>query len=157
MGDKYSSISVLNRDISYKQIFTVVFSFILGIAVILIIQNYIKSEIISFSTIDIINFLFSIALSSVSIFLAIVAIMLSRSSEKAVIERSDESIRLQNEIYLKTIDTLERIELSTGITEKRIDDIVSGRVKTIFSEKAVKINETEKNIFLEHELNKRKK
>ena len=110
-------------NISYKQILTIITSFILGIAVILILQNAFRSELITLSTLDIISFLFSIALSSVSIFLALTAIMLSRSSEKAVLERSDDSIRLQNETYMKTIEALKKIELSTGFTEKRMDDI----------------------------------
>ncbi len=42
--------------------------------------------------------------------------------------RSDESIRLQNEVFVRTTDALQRIESSTGVTEKRIEDIISGRV-----------------------------
>lgn len=48
-----------------------------------------------------------------------------------MIQRSDESIRLQNEVFMKTTDALQRIESSTGVTEKRIEDIVSGRAGAI--------------------------
>lgn len=109
--------------VSYKQIFTIVISFALGIIVILILQNTIRSEIITFSTVGFISFLFSIALSSVSIFLAVTAIMLSRLSEKAIIERSEAGIKLQRDTHLKTVETLQKIAISTGSTEKRIDDI----------------------------------
>lgn len=44
-----------------------------------------------------------------------------------MIQRSDESIQLQNEVFQKTTDALQRIESSTGVTEKRIEDIISGR------------------------------
>lgn len=37
-------------------------------------------------------------------------------------------IRLQNEVFVRTTDALQRIESSTGVTEKRIEDIISGRV-----------------------------
>lgn len=84
----------INGNISYQQIVTIFISFILGIVVILFLQNAIKSEIITFSTVDIISFLFSVTLSGVSIFLAITAIILSRSTEKAIIERSDAGIKL---------------------------------------------------------------
>jgi hypothetical protein len=57
--------------------------------------------------------------------------MLGKFSEDALIRRSDESIRLQNDVFLKTTDALQRIESSTGVTEKRLEDIVSGRVGAI--------------------------
>lgn len=110
-------------DVSFKQIFIVFISFVFGIFSILILQNAVKSEITSFTTVDLISFLFSIALSSISIFLAITAIILSKSSEKTIIDRNDAGINLQQDIHLKTLETLKQIEVSTGVTEKRIDDI----------------------------------
>lgn len=70
-------------------------------------------------------------LSGSSIVLAITAIALGKSSEQAVIKRSDESIRLQNDVFIKTTEALQRIEASTGVTEKRIEDIITGRVGAI--------------------------
>ncbi len=63
--------------------------------------------------------------------LAVVAITLSKASEQAMINRSDESIKLQNDVFIKTTEALTRIQSSTGVTEKRIEDIISGRVGDI--------------------------
>lgn len=48
-----------------------------------------------------------------------------------MIARSDESIRLQNEVFVRTTDALQRIESSTGVTEKRIEDMISGQAGLI--------------------------
>jgi len=73
----------------------------------------------------------SILLSTSSLVLAVMAINLGKSSEKMMIDRSDDSIKLQNEVFTKTIEALGRIESSTGVTEKRIEDIISGRAGDI--------------------------
>lgn len=109
--------------IHYSYLVVFLAAFILGIIAILVGKNYINSEVINFSTLDLINFIFSIALSASSIVLAITAIILGKSSEQAIIKQSIESKDLQNEISTKTIEVLSRIESSTGINEKRIDDI----------------------------------
>lgn len=119
------------KGISYGQIGLLALAFIFGIIVVLICQNITKSENITFSTTSLVSFLFSIALAGASIVLAITAISISKTSERAMIDRSDESIRLQNEVFMKTTDALQRIESSTGVTEKRIEDIISGRAGDI--------------------------
>ncbi len=86
---------------------------------------------VAFSVTGIISFVFGVALSSASIVLAVAAISLGRASERTMVERSDESIRLQNEVFVKTTDALARIESSTGVTEKRIEDIIAGRAGAI--------------------------
>jgi len=126
----------ISQSISYKLLGELAFTFVLGVGVTLIIQNVLKSESVQFSTISLLGFIFSIALVGASIVLAITAISLGKASEQAMIARSDESIRLQNEIFLKTTEALIRIESSTGVTEKRLEDIISGRAG-IISEKAV--------------------
>lgn len=95
----------------------------LGIVSILTIKNYLQSEIINFSTLDLLNFVFSIALSASAIVLAITAIILSKNSEQFISHQNNESRDLQNEIFSRTIEVLGEIRSSSGITEKRIDDI----------------------------------
>jgi hypothetical protein len=117
--------------ISYKLLGALVITFIAGLVVDQISRNVLQAEQIQFSTLSLIAFLFSIILSGASIVLAISAIMLGKNSEIAMIQRTDESIRLQNEVFAKTTDALQRILSSTGVTEKRLEDIISGRVGVI--------------------------
>lgn len=114
--------------ISFKQLGLLIIIFMLGIACTLLMNNIFSNEVLSFKTTDIISFILSVVLASASIVLAIAAIHLGKSSEQAVIKRSDESIRLQNEVFVRTTEALQRIEATTGVTEKRIEDIISGRV-----------------------------
>jgi hypothetical protein len=109
----------------------IIVSFILGAVALLVIRNIVHAEILQFSTIGLIGFVLSIIFGGASIVLAINAIQLGRSSEDAIIKRNDESIRTQNEVFQKTIEVLSRIESSTGVTEKRIEDIIAGRVGQI--------------------------
>lgn len=117
--------------VSYKQIGIVIFTFSLGVISALLISNSQSTSTTSFTTTELIGFVLSVILSGASIVLAISAIALGKSSEQAVIERSDESIRLQNEVFVRTTEALQRIESSTGVTEKRIEDIITGRVGDI--------------------------
>lgn len=117
--------------ISYKQLGVIIASFSIGLIVALLISNSQGTSQSNFTTTELISFVLSVILSGASIVLAIAAISLGKVSEKSVIERSDESIRLQNEVFVKTTEALLRIESSTGVTEKRIEDIISGRVGDI--------------------------
>jgi hypothetical protein len=117
--------------IEFRTLLFLSISFVLGIIVCIIYLNIRNSEATTLSTSGPINFVFSIALSTASIILAINAIQLGRYSEKAMVDRSDESIKLQNEVFKLTTEALRRIESSTGVTEKRIEDIISGRVGDI--------------------------
>ena len=114
--------------ITYKQLGVLILAFSLGIIAALLFSSASVSTPTTFSTTQLISFVLTVILSGASIVLAISAISLGRSSEQSVIQRSDESIRLQNEVFQKTTDALQRIESSTGVTEKRIEDIISGRV-----------------------------
>ncbi|WP_340004434.1 hypothetical protein MHH52_21885 [Paenibacillus sp. FSL K6-0276] len=129
-----------NSGISYKSLIIGGISFLLGIICLIIIQN-INSEEVVLGTTEIINFVFSVALSTASIILAITAIYLGKSSEKVMVNRSDDSIRLQNEVFRLTTEALNRIQSSTGVTEKRIEDIISGRVGDISTKLAGVIND----------------
>jgi len=114
-------------NISYWTLGAHALTFLLGVVIAFIAQNLLRAETVTFSTTSLISFLFGIALSAASTILAIAAISLGKASERVMIERSDASIRLQNEVFLKTTEALARIESSTGVTEKRIEDIISGR------------------------------
>jgi len=117
--------------VSYRQLGLLFLVFVLGIASFSLIQNLFSKETLQFSTISLIGFVLSVLLSGASIVLAITAIILAKDSEHIMTSRSDESIKLQNDIFIKTTDALKRIESSTDVTEKRIEDIISGRVGAI--------------------------
>lgn len=120
-----------HRGISYHALLIGILSFIAGGASLLIFTSAVGATQVTFSVTGIISFVFGVALSSASIVLAVAAISLGRASERTMVERSDESIRLQNEVFVKTTDALARIESSTGVTEKRIEDIIAGRAGAI--------------------------
>lgn len=113
--------------VSYKQIGLLILVFTLGIISALLLANAQTGTSTTFTTTELIGFVLSVILSGASIVLAVSAIALGKTSEQAVIRRSDESIRLQTEVFVKTNEALLRIEASTGVTEKRIEDIISGR------------------------------
>jgi hypothetical protein len=127
-----------NYVISLKLFGGLVIAFLAGYFAHNLIANSNSVTVYSFSTPDLINFVLSVLLSGASIILAISAISLGKFSEQAMIQRSDESIRLQNEVFQKTTDALQRIESSTGVTEKRLEDIIAGRVGDL-SEKIARI------------------
>jgi hypothetical protein len=115
-------------------------AFLTGAAAVVIFQNVTAKESLHFSTTEVISFLFGVALSGASIVLAVAAIALGKASEQAMIERSDTSIRLQNEVFVRTTEALARIESSTGVTEKRIEDIISGRAGELSHDIAERIS-----------------
>lgn len=117
--------------ISYGQLGLLLLTFALGVITALLFSNSQTGTPTTFTTTELIGFVLSVLLSGASIVLAVTAIALGKSSEQSVIKRSDESIRLQNEVFIKTTEALQRIEASTGVTEKRIEDIISGRVGDI--------------------------
>lgn len=138
--------------ISYKQLGLIIFTFVLGIISTLLFSTTLSSSTSTFSPTDLINFVLSVILSSASIVLAIVAISLGKSSEKVIMERNDESIRLQNDVFLKTTDALQRIQSSTGVTEKRIEDIISGRVGDMSQTLAEELSSQKQNGINKEEL-----
>ncbi len=117
------SKNVSLEGISYKSLIISIISFIVGVVCVLILQNSL-SEKISFSTFDLINFLVVIGLSVASATLAMVAIVLGKKSEEIIVSRSDQSIKHQTEIFQETIKALAKIESSSGINEKRIEDVL---------------------------------
>jgi hypothetical protein len=137
--DKSSDTKASNgATISLRLLGGFIISFLLGFGAYGLGRNAVAGAPLTFSTPELINFVLAVVLSGASIFLAIAAIGLGKFSEHAIMQRSDESIRLQNEVFQKTTDALQRIESSTGVTEKRIEDIISGRVGDL-SQKIAKI------------------
>lgn len=130
---KYNRTSDKEAKISYKKLGIIALSLVLGGIFVLLAQNTQTGSEISFTTTSLVVFLLGIILSSTSIVLAIVAIFLGKMSEQVMVERSDQSIRLQNDVFTKTTEALRKIESSTGVTEKRIEDIIAGRTGEVAS------------------------
>lgn len=128
----------MNSSVSYGQLGIIFLAFVLGICSTLLFQNTGAGQPTTFTTTELFGFVLSVLVSGASIVLAIAAIALGRASEHSVTLRSDESIRLQNEVFAKTTDALQRIESSTGVTEKRIEDIIAGRAGDLSREIAEK-------------------
>lgn len=137
-NNKNHENSISYRHISLKTLVISLSSFIVGIVSSKLVENQMANEQSIFSTMDIVSFTLTLIVSGASIILAIAAIQLGKLSEVAIIQRNDESIRLQNEIHSSTTDALIKIQSSTGVTEKRIEDIIEGRV-SLASEKIANI------------------
>ncbi|MEA3190396.1 MAG: hypothetical protein QOD77_978 [Thermoplasmata archaeon] len=103
-------------------------AFLVGITSAIVLYNVYHQEEVILSTIDIINLSLSLSMGGASIALAIVAIRLGKASEQVIVSRSDAAIQLQTKVYSDTIEALQQIKSSTGVTEKRIEDIIAGRV-----------------------------
>lgn len=115
-------------------IVTIVIAFCVGIFSTLLFLSFLGEGQVTLSTTSIISFIFTVALGSASIILALIAINISRKAEDVIILRSDEGIRLQNEVFVRTTEVLSKIMASTGVTEKRIEDMISGRTMVIAKE-----------------------
>ena len=119
-------------------VITVAITLVLGLVGGLVISTLLSQRQISFSVVSLISFVFTIALGSAAIILATITIVLSRHAEDALIRRSDEGIKLQNEVFVRTSEVLSKIQASTGVTEKRLEDIISGRTAPIVQEAVAK-------------------
>lgn len=113
---------------------TIFITLIVGVIAGLLLRNMFSSHQVSLSGPGLISFVFTVALGAASIILAIITVILSRQAEDALIRRSDEGIRLQSDVFVKTNEVLSKIQASTGVTEKRIEDIISGRTNIIAQE-----------------------
>ena len=112
------------NSVSFSTIGIIILSLIIGVVAGQFFVNLHSEPPMTFSTLSLIGFTLSVIVSGASIVLAIAAIYLGRSSERSVVDRTDESIRLQTEIFTKTTEALQQIASSTGVTEKRIEDLV---------------------------------
>lgn len=119
------------KSISYVQLGVIAGSFVVGLIVGLFAIGAQSSAATSLTPMALIGFVISVLLGGASIVLAVVAISLGRTSENVLVARGDDSLRLQTEIYTKTADALQKIASSTDVTEKRIEDMISGRVSDI--------------------------
>lgn len=118
------------KSIRIDHLLGVIISFLLGAWTTLLILNISnQEESIVFSTLDLLGFVLSILFGGAGIVLAMVAINLGKSSEIAMINRNDASMKMQSDVFTKTIEALSEIKSSTGTTEKRIEDIIAGRIK----------------------------
>lgn len=113
---------------------TVLIAFAFGLTAGLMLQTILLKDQVTLSPVSVISFVFTVALGGASIILAIITMALSRQAEEALTRRSDEGIRLQNDVFVRTNEVLSRIQTSTGVTEKRIEDIISGRTAVIAQE-----------------------
>lgn len=117
---------------------TICITFLIGLVAGLVINKLLGPEQISFSTVALISFVFTVALGASAIILAVITIVLSRNAEDALIRRSDEGIRLQNNVFVRTSEVLSKIQASTGVTEKRLEDIIAGRTVPLVQEAVAK-------------------
>lgn len=124
----------LVRVLSIRGIVTAVIAFGAGIVFICLVNNLLAGKQIVLSTQSLVALVFTVALGAASVILALIAIGISRNAEEALIRRSEEGVRLQNETFLRTNDVLSTIRASTGVTEKRIEDMISGRAGVIAKE-----------------------
>lgn len=125
------AVESVKWNVSLAQLTLAIVWILIGAAAAEVVRNIAGAEKVSFSTTELIGFILSVVLSAASIVLAIAAIWLGKISELSMVRRSDESIRMQNEVYIRTTEALNRIESSTGVTEKRIEDIIAGRAGDI--------------------------
>ena len=108
-------VTTLGRGISYWRLAMFVFTFIIGVAATLVFQNAVSGEVTTFSTLGLVGFIVALTLSGGAIMLAISSATLGYMAQKNMRERNERSYDLQNEIYLRTVDALHRIESSAAI------------------------------------------
>ena len=90
-------------------------TFALGVVAAMLIQNAITGESITFSTVGLVGFLAAVSLSSSAIVLAVAAVTLGHVAQKEIKVRGEESFQLQNEISMRTIDALLKIQSQVGV------------------------------------------
>lgn len=113
---------------------TILVTLAVGVVIGLLLQNVLSSQQVSLSGPGLISFVFTVALGASAIILAIITMFLSRQAEDALIKRSDEGIRLQTDVFVRTTEVLSTIQTSTGVTEKRLEDLITGRANIIAQE-----------------------
>jgi len=117
--------------VSYSQLAIVSISLLIGLVAGLYISVSQTGETTTLTPMELIGFLVSILIGGASLVLAVVAISLGKMSERTLTTRGDDHLRLQTEIYTKTTEALQKIAASTDVTEKRIEDMIQGRVSDI--------------------------
>ena len=107
--------SKLGNGFSYWRTVIFVFALILGVVGTMLFQNVVSAEATTFSTIGLVGFMVCISLSVAAIFLAIAAVTLGYVAQRAIKEQGEEAWKMQNEAFMRTIDTLMKIESSVGV------------------------------------------
>lgn len=117
--------------VSYKQIGLLILFFLVGLITALLFDNAQIGTTTTFTTTELVGFILAVVLSGASIVLAVSAIAFGKISEQAVVLRCDESARLQNDIFLKTSEALQKIEAHAEAAGRRFEDIVEDRIGDI--------------------------
>lgn len=108
-------VSKLGSGFSYWRVLVFAITIALGAVGTLLFQNVLGAEVTTFSTVGLIGFVGAVALSSAAMMLAVAAVTLGYVAQKEIRQRGEESYQLQNEISMRTIDTLLKIQSQTGI------------------------------------------
>lgn len=108
--------------VSVKSILLAVVSFILGITAVFVTQNILAKEQIQWSTGSLLSLVSTVALGAASVTLTWVAHRISKDSEQKL-----------TGVFLQTTNALSIIQASTGVTEKRVEDIISGRATNLIA------------------------
>lgn len=108
-------VSKLGEGFSYWRILIFTLTFVLGVISTMLLQNAVGAEAITFSTVGLVGILAAVGLSSAAIVLAIAGVTLGHVAQKEIKLRGEESYQLQNEVSMRTIDTLLKIQSQTGI------------------------------------------
>jgi hypothetical protein len=117
-------IQVSPRGVSYRSLCLFGAGVFFGAVTLAIVRNALNfTGSVALSPLELINFTFSIALAAASTILSITAIIWSRISEEILSRQSAKGTELQNEIHARTLEVLSSLQSSTGINEKRIEDI----------------------------------
>ncbi len=109
--------------VSVKTIVITVAAFVLGIVSVFLINNLFAKEQIVWSTGALLSLVSTVALGAASVTLTWVAHRISRDSEEKLMD-----------VFLKTNEALSSIQTSTGVTEKRMEDLISGRASVFAAE-----------------------
>lgn len=107
--------SKLGNGFSYWRTVVFVLALLLGVVGTMLFQNVMSAEAATFSTIGLVGFMVCISLSVAAIFLAIAAVALGYMAQRAIEEQGEEAWKMQNEAFMRTIDTLMKIESSVGV------------------------------------------
>jgi hypothetical protein len=115
--------TLIRPGISYQSLAIFGAGLLIGLILLQLFNNHLAGEKVTLSTVEIISFILGTALSISSIVLSLMAIVLSKITEETIADLVTEGKDLQHQIFSKNQEVLSKLESSTGITEKRIDDI----------------------------------
>jgi hypothetical protein len=116
--------SMTAKNISVERSGVIIGSFILGAMVAVLVLRAMQGGVETISTATLIGLLFITGLAVAAIVLAIVAISISRTTERAIVKKSDEMHAVQAEMVAQTLMVIERMESAVQhIGEEMADTI----------------------------------